>query len=80
MMLYATGSKTGLATENKEKLSMALPQNGFLSPVESHRVLFIIYINDIDVGLSNFISKFADDMKFGNSIITDHVKKASKRT
>ncbi len=35
-------------------------------------VLIIIYINDIDVGLDNFISKFADDAKLGNSIITDH--------
>ncbi len=35
-------------------------------------VLFTIYINDIDVWLNNFISKFADNTKIGNSIITDH--------
>ncbi len=35
-------------------------------------ILFIIYINDIDVGLNNFISKFTDHTKIGNSIITDH--------
>ncbi len=54
---------------------MALPQIGLQSPVECSvlgPVLFIIYINDIDVGLNNFISKFADDTKIGKSIITDH--------
>ncbi len=42
------------------------------------RVLFIIYINDIDVGLNNFISKFADDTKIGNLIITDHDRMSLK--
>ncbi len=55
---------------------MALLQIGLQSPVESHRllgpVLFLIYINDIKVELNNLISKFADDTKIGNSIITDH--------
>ncbi len=32
----------------------------------------IIYTNGIDVGLNNIISKFTDDTKIGNSIITDH--------
>ncbi len=37
--------------------------------------MFVIYINDIDVGLTNnLISKFAADMKIGNSITTDHDK------
>ncbi len=29
-------------------------------------VLFIIYINDIDLGLNNFTAKFAGDTKIGN--------------
>ncbi len=33
-------------------------------------VLFGIYINDIDLGLNNFISKFEDDKKIGNAVLT----------
>ncbi len=57
---------------------MALPQIWLHSQVEPHRgsvlglVLFIIYIDYIDVGLNSSISKSADDTKIGNSIITDH--------
>ncbi len=34
--------------------------------------LFIIYINDINVGLNSLISRYADDTKIGNSNTTDH--------
>ncbi len=34
-------------------------------------VLFIKYIQDIDVGLNNFIAKFGDDSKIGNSVISE---------
>ena len=49
---------------------MTLHQHGGVSYVESRKVLcldhcFIIYINDLDLGLISKISKFADDTKMG---------------
>ncbi len=39
-------------------------------------VLFIIYINDVDVGLNNRISKFPDDTKISNSVLTDEKRQS----
>lgn len=43
-----------------------VPLGSVLGPV-----LFINYISDINVGLSRLISKFADQIKIGSSILSD---------
>ncbi len=39
-------------------------------------MLFIIYKNNIDVRLNNFIAEFADDTKIGNSVISDRYRQS----
>ncbi|XP_071540839.1 uncharacterized protein [Panulirus ornatus] len=47
------------------------PWSPFASGIPQGPVLFVIYTNDIDVGLKNFVSIFVDVKEIGNIISTD---------
>ena len=46
-----------------KEVSSGVPQHSFLE-----LLLFLVYTNDIDVGVKGRLSKFADDTKIGKKI------------
>ncbi len=79
MVKYTSGLRIGWAIDNKEwhsnsdwaPVTSCVSQASVLCPL-----LLIIHINDVDVELNNLISKFPNDTKIGNVVLTDGDKES----
>lgn len=59
----------------RELVTSVVPQCSVLAPG-----LSIIDINDVEVRISNLISKFADHTRIGNLVLTTQTNRGSKRS
>ena len=70
--LKGRAQRVGIGGELSKWLEVlsGVPQGSVLGPL-----LFLVYINDLDVGISNWILKFADDTKiFSSSVLQSRIQ------
>jgi len=67
---WLTGRRQKVGVNNTysgwENVSSGVPQGSVLGPL-----LFLVYINDLDIGINSKLVKFADDRKLGRAVQTE---------